>query len=362
MNGRAKLRAGDWVEIRSKEEILRTLDKQGQLEALPLMPEMLQYCGQRFQIFKQAHKTCDPPSGLQARRMTKSVHLTGVRCDGSAHGGCQAGCLIFWKEAWLRKVDANDPESQGTAAAEPAAAPLVGEGTQCTEEDVVAAVHQASDTARVQSPAYSCQSTRLYAATTPLFWWDLRQYVEDLTSGNVRPSQMIAAALFFLYQSVAEAGLGLGSAMRWAYDTFQKFRGGAPYPLRPGKISKDMRTPSATLDLQPGELVRVRSYPEILATLDQDWHNRGMYFDGEQVPFCNGTYQVLRRVERIIDEKTGAMRRLKNDAIILSEVACQARYAKCRRFCSRSIYPYWREIWLERVEQLDRTSPPALPR
>jgi hypothetical protein len=38
--------------------------------------------------------------------MENAVHLVGVRCDGSAHGGCQAGCLIFWKDAWLRRVDA----------------------------------------------------------------------------------------------------------------------------------------------------------------------------------------------------------------------------------------------------------------
>lgn len=334
------LRSGDWVEVRSRDEILRTLDKQGQLEALPFMPEMLRYCGQRFQVFKRAHKTCDPPSGLQSRQMAHGVHLGGVRCDGAAHGGCQAGCLIFWKETWLRKVGDGDRHSHETTA---------GAAGPCSEADVFAAVHRASDQARAEEPAYVCQSTRLFAATTPLRWWDPRQYLEDLTSRNVRPSQMVAAALFFVHQSVAEAGLGLGSAMRWVYDTFQRIRGGAPYPLRPGRIRKGRRTPSAKLDLQPGELVRVRSYPEILDTLDQDWHNRGMYFDPEQVPFCNGTYRVLRRVERIIDEKTGTMTRLKNDAIILGDVACQARYAKCRLFCSRSIYPYWREIWLERA-------------
>jgi hypothetical protein len=32
------LRAGDWVEVRSKQEILRTLDKGGRLEGLPFMP------------------------------------------------------------------------------------------------------------------------------------------------------------------------------------------------------------------------------------------------------------------------------------------------------------------------------------
>jgi hypothetical protein len=36
---------------------------------------------------------------------------------------------------------------------------------------------------------------------------------------------------------------------------------------------------------------------------------------------------------------------------VLKNVACEARYAICRRFCPRAIYPYWREIWLERVSE-----------
>ena len=35
-----KLRAGDWVEVKSKKEILRTLDTKGQLEGMPFMPQM----------------------------------------------------------------------------------------------------------------------------------------------------------------------------------------------------------------------------------------------------------------------------------------------------------------------------------
>ena len=31
----------DWVEVRSKEEILATLDSKGQLDGMPFMPEML---------------------------------------------------------------------------------------------------------------------------------------------------------------------------------------------------------------------------------------------------------------------------------------------------------------------------------
>lgn len=58
---------------------------------------------------------------------------------------------------------------------------------------------------------------------------------------------------------------------------------------------------------------------------------------------------MFRRAEQLIDEKTGELVRLKNDAIILDGVVCEARYATCRRFCPRAIYPYWREISLEHV-------------
>ncbi|MGD0614565.1 MAG: hypothetical protein ABSA69_03870, partial [Verrucomicrobiota bacterium] len=77
--------------------------------------------------------------------------------------------------------------------------------------------------------------------------------------------------------------------------------------------------------------------------------NRGLFFDAEMVPYCGGTYRVLKRVDRILDEKTGKMVRFKNQAVILEGVICQSRYSDCRMFCPRAIYSYWREIWLERV-------------
>src|SRR5436309_2501041 len=46
------------------------------------------------------------------------------------------------------------------------------------------------------------------------------------------------------------------------------------------------RTPTAHLDLQPGELVRVKSKEDILATLDENLLNRGMGFDEEMSRYC----------------------------------------------------------------------------
>ena len=104
-----------------------------------------------------------------------------------------------------------------------------------------------------------------------------------------------------------------------------------------------------SLNLQPGDLVRVKSHEEILKTLDTDGKNRGMAWDAEMVPYCGKTYRVLKRVSRIINERTGEMQEMKTPCIILDSVVCQSRYSHCRMFCPRSIYSYWREIWLERA-------------
>lgn len=99
------LRAGDLVQVRSKEEILSTLDADGRLEGLPFMPQMFQFCGRQFRVRARAHKTCDVIAG-EGRRLPDGIHLD-LRCDGQAYGGCQASCLLFWKGAWLKPVGSN---------------------------------------------------------------------------------------------------------------------------------------------------------------------------------------------------------------------------------------------------------------
>ena len=86
------LRPGEEVEVRSEQEILETLDENGALDSMPFMPEMLAFCGKRFVVEKRADKTCDTVMRTGGRRLRDSVHLKGIRCDGSFHGGCAASC------------------------------------------------------------------------------------------------------------------------------------------------------------------------------------------------------------------------------------------------------------------------------
>jgi hypothetical protein len=345
----SKLRAGDWVEIRSKEEILATLDKSGQLEGLPFMPQMFQYCGRRLRVFKRAHKTCDTVFPVRGRWVDRAVHLE-TRCSGLGYGECQASCLIFWKEAWLRGVKSESGPSETSRRDAAIHHAAVAQNPGCTEQDVWAGA-LAPGQQNEKDPVYVCQATRLPYATRQLGPWDIRQYIEDFTSGNAGIWRMIKGGVYASYYRVSISRLGLGRAMRWFYDHFHGLWGGTLFPTYAGKIPDGEPTPAPTqpLNLQPGELVRVKSHVEILKTLNTLSKNRGLYFDAEMVPFCGRTYRVLKRVGKIIDEKTGKMAKMKNESIILEGVYCQSRYSTCRMFCPRAIYPYWREIWLERV-------------
>jgi hypothetical protein len=346
MTQTTKLHAGEWVEVRPKAEILKSLDKNGRLEGLPFMPEMFAFCGKRFRVCKRAHKTCDTVNDYKGRKMKDAVHLEGIRCDGQAHGGCQAACLIFWKEAWLNRVSDTGVASRAELAPQAAGASQE-ERSCCTEDDVMSGVQRTDG--GTNEPVYVCQATQVPAATTALPWWDMRQYVEDYASGNVSLGTLVRGFIFMSYRGLINLGIGLGPTLRWLYDRFQSLCQGIPYPLRLGKLPLGARTPACKLDLRPGEWVRVKSYQAILATCDRSLKNRGMHFDKEMVPYCGGTYRVLGRVNKIINEKTGMMQQMKTPCVILESVVCQSRYSECRLFCPRSIYSYWREIWLERV-------------
>lgn len=321
------------------------------------MPEMFQYCGKRFRVYKRAHKTCDTVSGsFLGRRLSNAVHLE-LRCDGQAHGGCQAGCLIFWKQAWLKPVDGPTNAAESLLSVEFQQDGDTANEARCTEADVWTATsapaQQAADETR-----YICQATQLLRFTKSLPWWDLSQYLEDYSSGNATFGRIFRGLIYVCYNRGALTYKGrLGSFGRGLYDRFQALSGGPPFPRRVGAIRTGQLTPRISLNLQPGELVRVKSYKEILATLDTTGRNRGLGYDAELVPYSGGIYRVRARVDKFIDEKTGVMKTLKTPAIMLEGVCCQARYSAHRMFCPRSIYSWWREIWLERVPKTTPANP-----
>ncbi len=317
------------VEVRGEEEILGSLDADGTLDGLPFMPEMLAFCGQRYRVRSRAHKACDTIDWEQYRRMEDAVHLGELRCDGSAHGGCEAGCLLYWNEAWLRPVDAGEPA---------ATAPSNGDAVDpASRETLVGAARVGENEAG--ETLYSCQATELKRASKGFLpWWEPSQYVQDVTSGNSTPGRVARALLVGLFNRFQHANARFLPRHRL-------IRGGKRYPFIEGTAANG--APSATLDLRPGEIVEIKSKEEIFATLDEDDKTQGLRFDSEMLKYCGRRARVLRRIEKIIDEKTGRMLTIRKDCVILDGVICTGDY---HRSCPRAIYPYWREAWLRRVE------------
>lgn len=318
---RDRLQAGDWVAVRSAEEILATLDANGALDELPFMPEMLDWCGNRFRVQYRAAKTCvgiDSPVYVYPNRRFANddvVLLDGPRCDGQAHDGCQRGCRIFWKEAWLRPVEGPD-----------ASTPVVQVGL---------AELRARLKVRADENRYFCQSTELFAATE--------------TFPGRKKKWMVRIALSAVRNRERSAPEIAKQFVRWFWLSLRRKATGDKLLSGPNK-----RTPVESLDLKAGEIVRVKSRDQIIATLDRNGRNRGMGICFEMTRSCGEKAEVQVRVDRIIDERTGKMRELQNTVMLrnlgdgpnlCNECLCYDEMGDC----PRGELMYWREIWLERT-------------
>ena len=318
-------RVGDWVEVRPLSEIARTLDAEGAIDGMPFMREMIPHVGRRFRVVKTAHKTCDASGWEYARAMSDAVHLE-TRCSGAHHGGCEAACRFFWKTAWLKKADG--PCSDGAERVAPSESPR---DTGHIEARLAAAAHRDVG-GRVH---WRCQATEIKNASRRSWPWDPTQYWLDLRNGNVTVPQL----LFYAVKAVLRIGKARFNHLRFAVERLA---------TRPRDRKKSVD--AAPLDLRPGELVRIKSKAEIMATLNDDRKNFGLLFDADMAQFCGTTQRVMGRVQRIVDERDGRMMEFKRACIALLNVTCTGLNCPTRLFCPREMYTYWRESWLERVE------------
>jgi hypothetical protein len=309
------LRPGDVVEVKSPAEIFATLDGDS-VDDMPFMAEMLRHAGRRYTVSRRVDKICDTVTATGSRRMMSTVYLDDLRCDGSAHGGCQAGCRLYWKEAWLRRVDGD------------VHVPVV---PQQVPPELETALEAGAHTVRDGEERWRCQNTESLKASTQLrVFKDPAQYWREFRNGNYGRLRFIWLAARALVWEVAH-----------------RLRLTDQLPLRGPEPEAPDYEP---LHLQPGEYVRVRSPEEIQPTLDDKGMHRGLSFDREMLRYCGQTLRVKARVNHIIDESTGRLIHIRKDAIILEGGVCSGECSTGRWFCPREIYAYWREAWLERIE------------
>jgi hypothetical protein len=314
MRGRSgsHLRAGELVVVRSPKEILATLDESGSRDGVPFMPEMAGLCGQYFRVSRRVEKTCVEGHWSQRRfQCNDVVFLEELRCSGAGHDGCQRGCMIFWKEAWLKRAETEDT-------------PVLYESGDFT-------ALRSRLKVKIDAEHYHCQSTQLSTAT---------EYFPPRYKFRVIP-QMVWVSIREIWYGNRTIMEVAGLMVHWARLSIRRWRIGDAVLDMPGP---NRRTPTLQLGLKPGDRVRLKPADEIVETLDRNSKNRGMRIAVAMTQNCGNEYIVRERLDRMIDEQTGIMREVENTVSLQGlECLCYYQFGSC----PRGDLQYWREIWLE---------------
>lgn len=305
------LRTGDLVEVKSIDEIFLTLDGNGTLDNLPFMPEMNVFCGRRFRVSKKVVQAVIDSAGIfgyseayvRAFKNDDVVILEDLRCSGAGHDGCKRGCTIFWKEAWLQKVDNSNIMD-----------------LKYTSENlsVDSRLKTLGDDGK-----YFCQSTQFREATYDLTHIQrISNLFKNIQFGNYSILRLLSLLNTWFFWKMRRKLFG-------------------EYPRGNKKT-----TPFEKLDLKEGEIVEVKPLSEIKNTLDDRGKNRGLHFCPEMRKYCGQKLIVKARADKLISEGTGEMREIPN-TVTLENVFCDSAYFAFGG-CPRSDYLYWREAWLKR--------------
>jgi hypothetical protein len=104
------LAAGDFVRVKSQEEIQATLNPWKELKGCAFLEDMWQYCGTTQRVLKPVERFLDERD-YKVKKAKGVILLQDVLCHGTpVFGRCDRGCHLFWRAEWLEKIGGNDSE------------------------------------------------------------------------------------------------------------------------------------------------------------------------------------------------------------------------------------------------------------
>ena len=99
------LKSGEWVEVKSADSIIATLNEKGHNRGMRFSQDMRLLCGQQRRVMGRVERIILDGTG-EMRQVQNTVCLEGSVC-GCAHltcGGCSREEIVYWREIWLRRV------------------------------------------------------------------------------------------------------------------------------------------------------------------------------------------------------------------------------------------------------------------
>jgi hypothetical protein len=135
-------------------------------------------------------------------------------------------------------------------------------------------------------------------------------------------------------------------AVRFGRNRLHYLRHGAGAVPASRRRSGDNRPPGS-LNLRPGESVRIKSREAIGLTLDGWKRYEGCQFMDVMYDFCGQNGRVMKRVNVILDERSMKLKKCRN-MVILEDMICHGSWPFGE--CDKSCYFMWKEAWLEKIE------------
>ena len=103
------LQPGEWVRVKSRDEIAKTLTDKGRNRGLWFDREMLPFCGGTYRVRRRITRIIEEHSGKLLELTRDCVTLEGVVCSGersTSRWFCPREIPCYWRECWLERVPA----------------------------------------------------------------------------------------------------------------------------------------------------------------------------------------------------------------------------------------------------------------
>jgi hypothetical protein len=103
------LQPGEWVQVKSPQEIGATITTSGFNRGMRYDMEMAKYSGERYRVQMRVDKLINEKNGKMGRMKSAAIQLENVYCRAectSARLGCPRAVNTYWREIWLKRCEA----------------------------------------------------------------------------------------------------------------------------------------------------------------------------------------------------------------------------------------------------------------
>lgn len=291
------------VKIRTREDVLQTLDSDFKLDGCQLTDKMCGCCSAVRRVTKVVRNVFDEHESRMYETRAPLYILENMICDGKVQDfehRCDHCCQLLWHEEWLKRAEGEEDPMLTEETSFYGGENLCGPDTSCTISLPEVCQLRLLDGLKRQNSSIS----NLLQFRIKLLWSTKTKasyLVNRLKS--ITSSYLDTAETSFLYNN----------------------------------------------SIKQGDTVRVLNREEINKSLDLHNKYNKCQFINEMYKYCDNDYIVLKEIKYFYDEAKRKMCKCK-DIFLLQDVTCSGERRAFSKPCDRHCYYFWHKKWIRKIK------------